>query len=156
TFGASYRLARTLMTAELAWEHYDPFRSPYSETSSSVTLPPEFGITIPGTSPLPIPPARFHDRFVPRFGVEPRVSLQRDLELSLRLGYAYERSPVPTEQTGTRFLDLDRHLVTGGAGVEWKAPFTPFSALRLDLSAADAIGVARTLSTTAGPSADHA
>jgi long-subunit fatty acid transport protein len=156
TFGGSYRLRQTLVTAELAWEHYDPFRSPYTENSSSVTLPPEFGIMIPGTSPIPVPPARFHDRFVPRFGVEPRLSLASAVELRLRAGYAYEHSPVPSEQVGTRFLDLDRHVVAGGAGVEWKAPFTPFSALRLDLSVVDAIGVPRTLSTTAGPNADRA
>jgi long-chain fatty acid transport protein len=157
TFGGSYRLEHTwLLTAELAWEHYEPFRSPYTESSSSITLAPSLGIQIPGTSPIPIPAARFHDRFVPRFGVEPAFALTPALELRLRAGYAFQRSPVPADQVGTRFLDLDRHLVSGGAGVTWKAPCKPFSALRLDLSAADAIGVARTLSTTAGPSADHA
>jgi long-chain fatty acid transport protein len=157
TLGASYRPLRAwLVTAEVAWEHYEPFRSPYTETSSSVTLPPSLDIEIPGTSPIAVPPARFHDRFVPRFGVEPCFALERSLDLKLRAGYAYQRSPVPEDQVGTRFFDLDRHLISGGAGVEWREPVQPFSALRLDLSAADAIGVSRTLSTTAGPSADHA
>ena len=46
--------------------------------------------------------------------------------------------------------------MTAGAGLEWQRPPAPLGALRLDLSAADALGVARTLSTTAGPGADHA
>jgi long-subunit fatty acid transport protein len=156
TLGASYRIRSAwLVTAELAWEHYEPFRSPYTQTSSSVTLPPELGLEIPGTVPIPVPPARFHDRIVPRIGVEPRIELKRSLELRLRAGYAYERSPVPEQQSGTRFFDLDRHVIAGGAGLEWAAPVNPFSALHLDLSVADALGVARTASTTAG-SADRA
>jgi len=157
TLGASYVIRHVwLVTGELAYERYEPFASPYAETSSSVTLPPSVGLVIPGTKPVPAPPARFHDRFVPRFGVEPRFTLKRALELRLRAGYAYERSPVPEQQVGTRFFDVDRHVVSAGAGVAWSSPVQPFSALRLDLSLADAVGVPRTASTTAGPNADHA
>ncbi len=157
TLGASYAIRqRWLVIGELAYEHYEPFASPYAQTSSSVTLPPSVGLVIPGTEPVAPPPARFHDRFVPRFGFEPRFVLQRALELRLRAGYAFERSPVPKEQVGTRFFDVDRHVFSAGAGVAWASPLSPFSGLRLDLSLVDALGVSRTASTTAGPNADHA
>jgi long-subunit fatty acid transport protein len=155
--GASFRpLSAWLVTAELDWQHYEPFPSPYTETSSHVTLPPDLGLSVPDTAAVPAPPAHFRDRFVPRIGVEPRFDFDRSVVLRLRAGYAYERSPVPESQTGTRFLDLDRHLVAGGAGVEWRHPAALFDELRFDLSAADALGVARTLTTTAGTNADHA
>ncbi|HTQ05411.1 MAG TPA: outer membrane protein transport protein [Polyangiaceae bacterium] len=156
SLGASLRPRPAwLVTAELDWQHYAPFPSPYTETSSHVALPPDAGLTVPDTVPVPAPAAHFRDRFVPRLGVEPRFALAPGIELRLRAGYAYERSPVPRLQTATRFLDLDRHVLAGGAGVEWATARGPFDALRLDLSIADALGVARTASTTAGADADR-
>lgn len=151
SLGASYRpLPSLLATAQLDWQRYAPFPSPYTETSSHVALPPDAGIHVPDTVPVPAPAARFHDRFVPRVGVEPRFALTPALELRLRAGYAFERSPAPKLQPATRFLDLDRHVVAAGAGLEWRRPVPLFDALRLDLSLADAVGVARTESTSAG------
>lgn len=157
SLGGSYRpLPNWLVTAQLDWQRYKPAPSPYTETSSHVALPASSGIDVPDTVPVPAPPARFRDRFVPRFGVEPRFALTPALELRVRAGYAFERSPAPRLQTATRFLDVDRHLLAAGAGVEWRRPLPLFDALRLDLSVADAIGVARTLSSTAGANADRA
>lgn len=155
--GASFRpLLAWLVSVELDWQHYAPFPSPYTENSSHVALPPDAGLTVPDTVAVPVPPAHFRDRFVPRLAVEPRFALAPALAVRLRAGYAFERSPAPELQSGTRFLDLDRHLFAAGAGLEWRRPTAPFDALRLDLSVADALGVARTATTTAGPGADRA
>jgi long-subunit fatty acid transport protein len=155
SLGASYRpLGNWLVTAQLDWQHYKPFPTPYTETASHVALPPDAGIHVPDTVPVPAPAARFHDRFVPRLGVEPHFALTPALELRLRAGYAFERSPAPRLQPATRLLDLDRHLFAAGAGIEWRRPVPCFDALRLDLSLADAVGVSRTEATSAG--SDHA
>ena len=56
--------------------------------------------------------------WIPRLGAELRRELTPRVGLAARLGYAYERSPVP-EQTGlTSFADNDRHIVSTGIGVE--------------------------------------
>jgi long-subunit fatty acid transport protein len=154
SLGASYRpLANLLVSAQLDWQRYDPLPSPYTETSSHVTLPPDAGIHVPDTVPVPAPAAHFHDRVVPRLGVEPRFALAPALELRVRAGYAFLRSPAPRHQPATRLLDLDRHLLAAGAGLEWRRPLPAFDALRLELSFADALGVARGERTSAG--ADH-
>jgi long-subunit fatty acid transport protein len=155
--GTSFRfLPAWLATVELDWQRYSAYRSPYTETASHAELDPTLGITVPDTAPAPSPPAHFHDRVVPRVGLEPRFALARSFVLTLRAGYAFEASPVPPRQAATRFLDLDRHLVSLGAGAHWQRPVALFDALELDLSLADAVGAARTASTTAGASADHA
>ena len=156
-FGMSYRfLPAWLATLELDWQRYSGFRSPYTETQSHAALAPELGINVPDTLPIASPPAHFRDRVVPRLALEPELALGRSAKLTLRAGYSFQASPVPTSQARTRFLDLDRHLVSAGAGARWQQPSALFEALELDLSAADAIGVARAASTTAGPNADHA
>jgi len=78
------------------------------------------------------------------------------LGLALRAGYAFQRSPLPRAQTQTRFMDLDRHLLTAGVGATWLAPSAPFRSLELDLAVADALGVPRRTTTLAGPNADRA
>jgi hypothetical protein len=105
---------------------------------------------------VPAPPARLHDRIVPRLGVEPRFELTPALHLALRAGYAFQRSPLPKAQTQTRFMDFDRHLVSAGAGATWTPPGVPFQSMALDLAAADALGVPRRSTTIAGPDADRA
>lgn len=154
-FGATFSpLDDWVVTAELDWQRYSAYRSPYAETSTHVESA-GLGVSVPDVNPVPAPPAGFSDRFVPRLGVEPTFDLLPAVRLSLRAGYAYEHSPVPTVQPQTRLLGLDRHDVTLGAGAVWQRPFRPFEALGLDLAFADAIGVSRTLSTTAGSGADR-
>lgn len=149
--GGSYRLEQgSLVTAELAWQRYSGYRSPYTETASQIEHGPELDVEIPDTVAVPAPPSRFHDRFLPRVAVEPRLAVTTGLELRLRAGYAFLRSPVPRTQPETRFMDLDRHLVTAGVGAAWAPPAPVFERLELDLALADAIGVSRTATTVVG------
>jgi len=155
--GASYHLVQgSLVTAELAWQRYSGYRSPYTETSSQIEHGPELDVEIPDTVVIPAPPARFSDRVVPRVGLEPRLSLGPAFALTLRAGYAFLRSPLPKAQAATRFLDLDRHLVSAGLGASFQPAASPFGRLELDVALADAIGVSRHQTTIAGTNADHA
>jgi long-chain fatty acid transport protein len=145
--GASYRVLPSLWVAlELGYQAWGGYPSPFARTESrtELDLPPEAELELPPDAPpVPVPPARLVGRFVPRIAVEPTFPLAHNLTLRGRAGYAYQRSPVPRVQRSTMFLDVDRHLFAGGAGLELAGPVAPFSALRLDLSLSLEHGVAR-------------
>ena len=154
--GASFLpIPSVLVTAELDWQRYSAYRSPYPQTSTHTDLPPDQGISVPDTVAVAPPPARFSDRFVPRVGVEPHFGLTSHIDLTLRAGYSFQASPVPRTQPSTRLLGIDRHVVALGAGGVWRRPLAPFEELHVDVTFADALGVPQTLTTTAGPDADH-
>lgn len=154
--GASFLpLPSLLVTAELDWQRYSAYRSPYPQTATHTELPPDLGISVPDTNPTPPPDANFSDRFVPHLGVEPQLGLTPHIELRLRAGYSFQASPVPETQPATRLLALDRHVLSLGAGGVWQRPLAPFEELRLDLAFSDALGVPQTLTTTKGADADH-
>jgi long-chain fatty acid transport protein len=155
--GASGRpLPHLQVTAELDWQRYSAYRSPYAQTSTHVDIPPELELDVPDQLAVPAPPAHFSDRFVPRLGVEPDFELAPRVSLALRAGYSYQHAPVPHVQPETRLLALDRHVLSLGAGGSWKKPVAPFAELALDLTFAAALGVSQTFTTTVGPNADRA
>jgi long-subunit fatty acid transport protein len=65
---------------------------------------------------FPDPP--FGDQWIPRLGVELRRSVHPRVGIAARVGYAFERSPVPNQSGLTSFADNDRHIVAAGVGVE--------------------------------------
>ncbi len=148
-------LPNLLATAEVDWQRYSAYRSPYPATSTHTEVPPELGIEVPDTAPTPVPPANFTDRFVPHLGVEPTFAVMSRFSVKARAGYSFQASPVPKHQPTTRLLAVDRHVVTLGAGASWLRPLSPFEEIHLDLAFADALGVSQTLTTTAGADADR-
>lgn len=80
----------------------------------------------PGDAPQPLP--GFGDTWVVRLGAEGRFdgSSEGGLTFSPRVGYAFERSPVPPQQGFHNFVDNDRHLAALGLGLAWQS-------LRFDL-----------------------
>jgi long-chain fatty acid transport protein len=44
------------------------------------------------------------------------------LEIPVRAGYVYQRSPVPPQTGTTNYIDTDRHTVSLGAGLTLNAP----------------------------------
>lgn len=104
---------------EIDWVQWSHFRSPASRTLTrlDVRAPAGLPLDVPGNTPPTTPePARFGDRFVPRVGVEYRVSVG-GTAIPVRAGYAFERSPV-SDQTGrTNFVDTDRHRFALGVGI---------------------------------------
>ncbi len=100
----------------------------------SLMLPPGFDLALPGEIRGRKPVAMgLRDRWVPRVGVEYRAVDSDSLAVDVRAGYAYERTPFPTQRASTNFVDNDRHALTLGAGIELRdlRPTLPGS-LRID------------------------
>ena len=99
--------------AELAWLDWSAFDGAVAELRIAIAL----GV-VPPLVQSQITAQPFSDTWVPRAGVEYRGQLGAHVGLAGRLGFSYERSPVP-DQTGlTSFADNDRVIVTAGAGVQ--------------------------------------
>jgi hypothetical protein len=79
------------------------------------------------------PQPRFSDQWVPRIGAELRRRRGR-WDFAARLGYAFERSPVP-EQTGlTSFADNHRHVLAFGGSFALRDLKVLPKGLKLDLA----------------------
>jgi long-chain fatty acid transport protein len=94
----------------VTWKHWSAFELPTRNAT-------------PGAPAQP--PPGFHDTAVPRVAGEVTARWAR-WRVHGRAGYFFEWSPA----AGAVLLDADRHVLTGGAGVEWIARTT---ALQLDL-----------------------
>jgi long-chain fatty acid transport protein len=100
------------LTAGATWKHW------------SVYTPPVENAT-PGALPPPAP--GYHDTAVPRLALEARIA-RGAFRLAGRAGYFFEWSPAP-DGAGRVLIDVDRHVLTFGGGVEWRNKYT---ALQLD------------------------
>ena len=114
SLGLAADLTRDLtITAELDWLGWSHFTGALPDLRVLVAL----GISPPLVESL-FPKPHFDDVWVPRLGAELRRDLHPNVGLALRLGYAFERSPVPPQIGLTSFADNDRHVLAVGAGVE--------------------------------------
>jgi long-chain fatty acid transport protein len=133
---------------DLGWVNWSAYESPTAHTTAHLEakLPPGVNIALPeDPKAVDVVPPAFHDRLVPRIGIEytlgfgsERKVTGRDapakaIEVPLRLGYVYEASPVPPQTGRTNFVDADRHTVSFGTGIVLNAPFAVLQgALRID------------------------
>jgi long-chain fatty acid transport protein len=147
--GATVRLLPDVrVSAQLDWEGWSSYPSPFASPETTLEIDPPPGVMIPPPEQPRVPePVKFHDRLVPRIGLEQRFEVGRSLEVLARAGYAYEAAVAPERQEETLLVDFDRHVVALGAGADIRRPFAPFSELRLDLHVSLAAGVSRDLST---------
>lgn len=138
TLTASWSLRRIEglhVNLDLSWVEWSAYESPVARVRAllDVDLPAGAPIALP-PSPRPTEPLppMFRDRIVPRVGMEWRPSFgtggmssttKSSVELPLRAGYAFERSPVPPQRGATTFIDADRHTVSIGLGVAVRDPF---------------------------------
>lgn len=136
--GVSFQKIENLrVNMDLTWVNWSGYESPTAKTTTSidVVLPAGVPLELPENPKptTPLPPA-FENRFVPRFGIEyvwpaagsPRrlpgeEKDRRAIEVPVRAGYVFERSPVPDQAGVTNFADADRHTFTFGAGVALNA-----------------------------------
>jgi len=137
---------------DLGWVNWAAYESPTAQTTAHLeaTLPPGVNIELPeDPKAIDVVPPEFQNRFVPRlgaeyllgFGSERKVSGRDEpvkaVEVPLRVGYVYERSPVPQQLGRTNFVDTDRHTISLGTGIVLNAPFAILpGALRLDVHTA--------------------
>jgi long-chain fatty acid transport protein len=121
---------------DLTWVNWSAYESPTAELLARLEVdpPPGTPVELPDEpEPTVLVPPEFSDRFVPRAGIEYRGARFAKVEVPARVGYVYERSPVPDQPGVTNLIDADRHTVTVGLGVLWKEPFGEIlGALSLD------------------------
>jgi long-chain fatty acid transport protein len=152
--GFSFQRVRNLhVNVDLTWVNWGGYESPTAKTKAHLEakVPAGLPVDLPDDpKPTKVLPPAFHDRLVPRIGVEylidvagsPKRLPGRDVEvravqLPVRAGFAYERSPVPPQTGLTNFVDADRATLTVGTGLWLNAPFTALpGSLRLDVHAA--------------------
>ena len=121
------------LAAELAWENWSAEGGGVPDLRLLVALSAS-----PSLVQAQFPLDNFRDVWIPRLGLEYRRRAGRHLALAGRLGYAFQRSPVPDQVGLTSYADNDRHLVAVGAGLAIE-PWGRFAAvlpkpLRLDVA----------------------
>ena len=103
------------VTGELTFQAWSRFRGGVPDLKVLVAL----GISPPLVEAL-FPEDDFEDTWTPRVGAEWKTRLG-PTDFAVRLGYAYEPTPVP-DQTGlTSFADNDQHVIGFGAGLTLRA-----------------------------------
>ncbi len=107
---------------DVVWVEWSAYKSPVSHTVTTLDVPLAQSLLPPPTKPSPRTNPHFSDRFVPRIGVEYGFQLSKQLELPVRAGYVFEKTPVPDQTGSTNFVDNDRHVVSLGAGFVLKDP----------------------------------
>jgi long-chain fatty acid transport protein len=123
--GSAYRPRPEITIGfDLVWVEWSAYESPISATESELDVDAPAGLVELPPNPKPSAPADpgFEDRLVPRAGVEWRLAPLSTLHLPVRLGYVYERSPVPPQTGATNFVDTDRHVISLGTGVLVERP----------------------------------
>lgn len=98
---AGVQLEGWSLLAGLTFKRWSEYPGPLERTTERSPEPPR-----PATS----------DTFVPRFGFEKQWA-RRTQRWSLRGGYFYEPSPLPSRTESANYLDNDRHVVTLGGAV---------------------------------------
>jgi long-chain fatty acid transport protein len=137
--GASFQRVRRLsVNLDLVFVNWAAYQNPTAATVAnlSVQLPPGIPFTLPpNPKPVTALAAGFENRLVPHLGVEYVIPVagglrhlegdpieRRAVEVPIRAGYVYERTPVPPQTGATNFIDTDRHTVSLGTGVTLNAP----------------------------------
>jgi long-chain fatty acid transport protein len=117
------------LSAELDWLGWSHFHGAIPDLTVGLNLS-----ISPALLSARFPDARFQDIWVPRLGLEWRRDLRRWLGLAARIGYAFEKSPVPPQTGLTSFADNDRHIVGWGAGLEFRKLHYIHGPIKLDVA----------------------
>jgi hypothetical protein len=141
--GVSFqRLEDFHFNLDVTWVNWSAYLSPTAQIDAVLDAqpPPGTPIELPvQPDPPPLAAPNFQDRWVPRVGVEylgaafgPGRQVHDDeralVVVPLRVGYAYERSPVPDQTGPTNLVDANRHSLTMGLGVHIHRPSEPLGA----------------------------
>ncbi len=110
---------------DVTWINWARYKSPVTAVNAQTKFepPPGFPPSLVPEKPAPtvILPPNFENRIVPRIGVEGRFPLSpKGHYFAGRVGYFFERSPIPEQTGGTNFVDTDRHAFSLGMGVVLK------------------------------------
>jgi long-subunit fatty acid transport protein len=100
------------VSAELDWLGWSYFHGAVPQLRVEVDL-----TITPSLVEARFPQARFRDQWIPRLGGELRRRFGRHVGFAARLGYAFERTPVPEQSGLTSFADNNVHILALGAGI---------------------------------------
>jgi long-subunit fatty acid transport protein len=107
--GAAWRARPSLLLSlDVAWLRWSDWRGPYVTVTSELPL-------VGAISPEP-PHVALTDGASLRAGADWTALVRGAWAASVRGGYAFESSPVPTQQSGTQLLDGHKHHLTLGFG----------------------------------------
>jgi Long-chain fatty acid transport protein len=113
--GFAFRPTKTLLiSAEADWTNWSKFDRLLFNYSSPLTVPVKGGITTSVTE------EEWHPTVTARVGVEWRAQDR----LRLRVGYAYDPSPVNDKNFSPGIPVNDRHLISAGAGYDFTKNLT--------------------------------
>jgi long-chain fatty acid transport protein len=120
SLGSSVKLTPALrVNLDFVWTQWSAYQSATSRSTADLEVDLQ-GLPLaipPDPKPTVVRDPGFHDRVAPRLGVEALVLRRASLEVPLRGGYVYERSPVPPQTGTTNFVDSDRHTIAAGVGL---------------------------------------
>jgi long-chain fatty acid transport protein len=108
---------------DLTWLEWSAYVAPVATLDVNLDIPPPQGgwpatITPPETpGPIRLQPLRLSNRIVPRVGTEVLVVQRPSLDVAVRGGYEWAKTPIEPQTASVTYLDLDRHTISGGAGV---------------------------------------
>jgi long-subunit fatty acid transport protein len=121
---------------DLVYTQWSAYKSATSLTTSHLDIELK-GLAPPDPKPTVVRDPGFHDTIAPHLGVEITAIDGTTVKIPVRLGYAYERSPVPPQTGATNFVDSDRHTLAFGTGIRLSSllPELP-SDIRLDVHGA--------------------
>jgi hypothetical protein len=102
---------RLALGLDVAWSMWHLYGGPYVRVTSLLPLV--------GGLVGDLPRVNFKDTVAVRLGVEYRVDLPKKLVLPLRLGLAFETSPVPEQPGRTNLLDGHKFVTSLGLGLDF-------------------------------------
>ncbi len=140
--GASFqRVPRLTVNLDFTFVNWAAYQSPTAVTTANIQaqlppgLPPGTVTIPPSPKPVTVLPPDFQNRLVPHLGIEYVIPVaggfrhlegdpieRRAVEIPVRAGYVYERTPVPPQTGVTNYIDTDRHTVSLGTGLTLNAP----------------------------------
>ena len=98
-----------LLSLDVAWQHWSDWAGPYVTVTSELPLV--------GAIVAAPPRVAFADGASLRAGADWTALIRGAWAVSLRGGYAFVSSPLPSTQTDTQLLGGDQHHLTIGAGI---------------------------------------
>ena len=117
---AAARFGRVLISFDLTFARWSEQPPPASNFRLDLDIG-QLGDLVKLPAARAYPDSGFRDLLIPAVGVEWRAieSAARDrLALDVRGGYRYEASPVPEQLSESSFGDADKHIISGGLGLE--------------------------------------
>jgi long-chain fatty acid transport protein len=111
---------------DVTWFNWAAYIPPVAKLDVVLDIPPPSGGWPAGITPPAQPastvivPLNMRDRLVPHLGMEWHAVAEHRVDLFVRGGYEFAKSPIPPQTRTTNYVDLDRHTASLGLGVAWR------------------------------------